>query len=105
MAGRCAGAGEAQSGVVFEAREHRGPSSVKLARDGDTLVRADEEELGDEADEDEWDEDWLPGAGDVRDVGHPPPIPPIRREGPKIGRNDPCPCGSGKKYKKCCMDK
>ena len=27
---------------------------------------------------------------------------PIRREQPKIGRNDPCPCGSGKKYKKCC---
>ena len=25
-----------------------------------------------------------------------------RREDPKIGRNDPCPCGSGKKYKKCC---
>lgn len=25
-----------------------------------------------------------------------------RREAPKIGRNDPCPCGSGKKYKKCC---
>jgi uncharacterized protein YecA (UPF0149 family) len=24
------------------------------------------------------------------------------REAPKIGRNDPCPCGSGKKYKKCC---
>jgi len=23
----------------------------------------------------------------------------------KIGRNDPCPCGSGKKYKKCCMNK
>ena len=28
---------------------------------------------------------------------------PVRREGPKVGRNDPCPCGSGKKYKKCCM--
>jgi hypothetical protein len=27
---------------------------------------------------------------------------PIVRDGPKIGRNDPCPCGSGKKYKKCC---
>jgi len=27
---------------------------------------------------------------------------PIVREGPKIGRNDPCTCGSGKKYKKCC---
>ena len=26
----------------------------------------------------------------------------VRREEPKIGRNDPCPCGSGKKYKKCC---
>ncbi len=30
-------------------------------------------------------------------------IQPFRRETPKIGRNDPCPCGSGKKYKKCCM--
>lgn len=29
----------------------------------------------------------------------------VRREGPKIGRNDPCPCGSGKKYKKCCLRK
>lgn len=28
-----------------------------------------------------------------------------QREEPKIGRNDPCLCGSGKKYKKCCMDK
>ena len=27
---------------------------------------------------------------------------PIKRAGKKIGRNDPCPCGSGKKYKKCC---
>jgi preprotein translocase subunit SecA len=26
----------------------------------------------------------------------------VKREGKKIGRNDPCPCGSGKKYKKCC---
>ncbi len=27
---------------------------------------------------------------------------PIRRKAPKVGRNEPCPCGSGKKYKKCC---
>ncbi len=27
---------------------------------------------------------------------------PYRRENPKTGRNDPCPCGSGKKHKKCC---
>ena len=26
----------------------------------------------------------------------------VKREQPKVGRNDPCPCGSGKKYKKCC---
>ena len=26
----------------------------------------------------------------------------VKNEGPKIGRNDPCPCGSGKKYKNCC---
>jgi preprotein translocase subunit SecA len=25
------------------------------------------------------------------------------RTGPRVGRNDPCPCGSGKKYKKCHM--
>ena len=27
---------------------------------------------------------------------------PYVRKHPKIGRNEPCPCGSGKKYKKCC---
>ena len=27
---------------------------------------------------------------------------PIVNNGPKVGRNDPCPCGSGKKYKQCC---
>ena len=30
---------------------------------------------------------------------------PKRRSAPKVGPNDPCPCGSGKKYKKCCRDK
>jgi SEC-C motif len=32
------------------------------------------------------------------------PLPP-RRELAKVGRNDPCPCGSGKKYKFCCLTK
>jgi preprotein translocase subunit SecA len=27
---------------------------------------------------------------------------PVRRDVPKVGRNEPCPCGSGKKYKNCC---
>jgi hypothetical protein len=30
-----------------------------------------------------------------------PPSEPYRRETPKLGRNDPCFCGSGKKFKKC----
>jgi SEC-C motif-containing protein len=33
-----------------------------------------------------------------------PPKPFVREDG-RVNRNDPCPCGSGKKYKKCCMDK
>jgi preprotein translocase subunit SecA len=47
-----------------------------------------------------------------RQMGSPPPMPAASLEaanvasshksGPKVGRNDPCPCGSGKKYKKCC---
>lgn len=31
-----------------------------------------------------------------------PPVAPYVRAAPKVGRNDPCPCGSGKKHKKCC---
>ncbi|ATH08388.1 hypothetical protein BIY24_10640 [Halobacteriovorax marinus] len=42
------------------------------------------------------DDAWFFVEGDVlRDA--------VRRAGPKVGRNDPCPCGSGKKYKKCCL--
>ena len=48
------------------------------------------------------------GEPDATKPGAPPvgprpqgPVGPIRNEGPKIGRNDPCPCGSGKKYKNC----
>lgn len=33
---------------------------------------------------------------------HHPVQAPVRREGAKVGRNDPCACGSGKKFKKCC---
>jgi len=44
-----------------------------------------------------------PTRPDAAPVGPRPqgPVGPIRNEGPKIGRNDPCPCGSGKKYKNC----
>lgn len=39
--------------------------------------------------------EWLYSVGNVKPMT-------VVREGAKIGRNDPCPCGSGKKYKKCC---
>lgn len=35
-------------------------------------------------------------------AGGVPKVETVVHDGPKIGRNDPCPCGSGKKYKKCC---
>jgi len=50
------------------------------------------------------------GAGSASAVAEPPrpartggddAIKQVRRDEPKVGRNDPCPCGSGKKYKKC----
>ena len=31
-----------------------------------------------------------------------PPKTPITRDTPKVGRNDPCICGNGRKFKKCC---
>ena len=31
-----------------------------------------------------------------------PVLAPVLSRGPRIGRNDPCTCGSGKKFKKCC---
>lgn len=35
---------------------------------------------------------------------HHAPVVTYQRATPKVGRNDACPCGSGKKHKKCCMD-
>jgi preprotein translocase subunit SecA len=38
----------------------------------------------------------------IENSGEEPQKPQQRQAGDKVGRNDPCPCGSGKKYKKCC---
>jgi len=48
----------------------------------------------------------LPGVGEEQQTQQEQPAAtapstPITRDGPKIGRNDPCPCGSGRKYKQC----
>jgi preprotein translocase subunit SecA len=42
------------------------------------------------------------GGGDVVDKAIEDAAQPIKRDVPKVGRNEPCPCGSGKKYKNCC---
>jgi SEC-C motif-containing protein len=36
------------------------------------------------------------------ETGKVPPVKQYVRESPKVGRNEPCPCGSGKKHKRCC---
>ncbi|MDZ4661523.1 MAG: SEC-C metal-binding domain-containing protein [Pseudomonadota bacterium] len=41
------------------------------------------------------------GSQGSRGAGPQGPREPITRDQPKVGRNDPCPCGSGKKFKKC----
>ncbi len=80
----------------------------------------EEREIGPEAGQDEMNEaiqslheEWLDTPrealegkkpGEVLAGGRlfPQKVETFRREAPKIGRNDPCPCGSGKKYKRCC---
>jgi hypothetical protein len=77
----------------------------------------DEEEMGEGMEDSLGESDYTKDWENWRKTGtvepYVPPLPPevdpyttivdpIRRDGPKVGRNDPCPCGSGKKYKKCC---
>jgi len=47
-------------------------------------------------------DDFDEGDGYYYDDYEPDEVKTFVRESPKVGRNDPCPCGSGKKYKKCC---
>ena len=42
------------------------------------------------------------GPQPARTGGDDAKVRTVRRETRKVGRNEPCPCGSGKKYKKCC---
>jgi uncharacterized protein YodC (DUF2158 family) len=66
--------------------------------DGDLDEDRDEEYEDDGYDEEEYGLD-----DEVEDEFEEEPPPPRTRQ--KTGRNDPCPCGSGKKFKKCCLKK
>ncbi|MBD3221116.1 preprotein translocase subunit SecA [bacterium] len=46
--------------------------------------------------------DGAPAGAAAPEVEAPGKPAPVKRDMPKVGRNDPCPCGSGKKYKQCC---
>ncbi len=74
-----------------------------LADDDDEDDLEDDEEVPWDDEEDEWDEE------DENLEEHldllREKFARLERGGPRVGRNDPCPCGSGKKYKKCCMKK
>jgi uncharacterized protein YecA (UPF0149 family) len=41
----------------------------------------------------------------IRPMNIPPTPSQMKRRPPRIGRNEPCPCGSGIKFKKCCLGK
>lgn len=56
-----------------------------------------------ENDVDKWDGNYNFSGNEFLNKAYSHEEPYIRAE-PKIGRNEPCPCGSGKKYKKCCLD-
>ena len=67
----------------------------KVAKQLNTRIR-ERYEIVDDEEEYSWEQDVWDFMNSI------PGQQPFVRDTPKIGRNDPCPCGSGKKYKKCC---
>lgn len=56
----------------------------------DALAWTDYDDATDQLSDEDLDTEWIP-------------TEPVRNPFRNVGRNDPCPCGSGKKYKKCCL--
>ena len=102
---------ESPTAKYMEGQSLRGGVVLESA---ECAVGAEEEDQEDQAAEDCGGEKetsgFLAGGGDgglgvllqLRGEGGEAAPQPMRRAQPKVGRNDPCPCGSGKKYKKCC---
>ena len=81
----------------------------ELGRIRDHFIVDDEDEYNEDDGED-WDEESEEEYQDDEEDFLPPVseavrIQPFRSERQQAGRNDPCPCGSGKKFKKCCLKK
>jgi preprotein translocase subunit SecA len=77
------------SGVGNDGNGHRPPRNVSTSMD-------DLEEAFQRRKRRELEQARMAGAGERQ------PVQQVVRGSAKVGRNDPCPCGSGKKYKKCC---
>jgi len=84
-----AGVPAIRSGSGTDGNGKRPPQSVATSMD-------DLEEAFQRRKRRELEQARMAGAGDRQ------PVQQVVRSGAKVGRNDPCPCGSGKKYKKCC---
>ena len=99
------------SNVVTELFKTKKPQERELEQAEREMMEQHERELasmhtqhGSEVDGQEADDAAQPRASarPARPVARPQPAAePVRRETPKIGRNDLCPCGSGEKFKKC----
>ena len=81
--------------IAEELREKAGPGKGVSAKLGAMMAMAGAME--------ELNRDWI-YSGTTRKQRMAPPCEKVRTE-PKIQRNSPCPCGSGKKYKQCCLKK
>jgi preprotein translocase subunit SecA len=95
--------GGGPEGPAGEGPEAEVPAVISGGRDGGNGRRRQVATSVDEIEESfqrkkkrELEQARMAGAGDMQTVQQ------VVRSGEKIGRNDPCPCGSGKKYKKCC---
>ena len=75
-------AGDGEGRVEFIARFRNRKGEIQTHHELSTFVKQDGR--------------WL-----FKEARAPQPAP-AQRAAPKVGRNDPCPCGSGKKFKKCC---
>ena len=83
-----------QQGAMQRAR-YRDPLIIDLAKNMGWMQC-----FHDEAQQYEWKRDSEENL--VESLSSEYTTAPVRRTSPKVGRNEPCPCGSGQKFKKCC---
>jgi preprotein translocase subunit SecA len=87
--------------VHFERKQEQIPEVEQKQRQMIERGVADKSEDGDEDVAEDKKRAPRRATGKARTSGDGAKTEPIKRDRPKVGRNDPCPCGSGKKYKKC----